>query len=300
MQFVDVSVGATVVLLAGFVVAAVVDWRTREVDDRLWLVLALVGGALQAVVVSPGGLVPVVVWLVVVAFAVQHLLPWDEFVFGDDPSRAGYVEVAAYVAVGVVLVLVGMRSGVGPSGVPVVAAAAYVSVLIARGLFESGLLYGGADAKALMVAGIAVPIAASPWIAPHGVALAILAYYPFAVTVLMNGAFVAIVVPLALLLRNARHRDWNGLRTFTGYPLDVELLPHRFVWVADPTFRRDDDAETSEDDRKERERLRDELRAKGVKTVWVTPQIPFIVLLAVGAILGAVVGNVVLDLLSLL
>ncbi|MCI4362187.1 MAG: hypothetical protein L3J77_03235, partial [Thermoplasmata archaeon] len=189
--------------------------------------------------------------------------------------------------------------GIGPSGVPAVAVAVYVSVLLARGLFESGLLYGGADAKALMVAAVAVPIDASPWLAPHGVALGILALYPFALTVLMNGAFVAIVVPLALLVRNARHRDWNGLRTFTGYPLDVELLPHRYVWVADPTFRRDD-AETSEDDQHERERLRDELRAKGVQAVWVTPQIPFIVLLAAGAVLGVLVGNVILDLLSLL
>ncbi|MCI4325247.1 MAG: hypothetical protein L3K00_05130 [Thermoplasmata archaeon] len=299
MQFVDVSVGATVVLLAGFVVAAIVDWRTREVDDRLWLAIALLGGALEAVVVSPGGVLPVAVWLVVVAFAVQHLLPWDDVVFGNNPSLAGYVEIGAYAAVGVALVLVGLRSGIGPSGVPAVAVAVYVSVLLARGLFESGLLYGGADAKALMVAAVAVPIDASPWLAPHGVALGILALYPFALTVLMNGAFVAIVVPLALLVRNARHRDWNGLRTFTGYPLDVELLPHRYVWVADPTFRRDD-AETSEDDQHERERLRDELRAKGVQAVWVTPQIPFIVLLAAGAVLGVLVGNVILDLLSLL
>jgi hypothetical protein len=300
MQFVDVSVGATVVLLAGFVAAAVVDWRTREVDDRLWLGIALVGGALQAVVVSPGGLVPEVVWLVVVGLAVQHLVPWDEAVFRNDPSLAGYLELAGYVAVGVGLLLVGWRYGVGPSGLPAVAVAVYVSVLIARGLFESGLLYGGADAKALMVAAVAVPIDASPWLAPHGPALAILSLYPFAVTVLMNGAVAAIVVPLALLLRNARHRDWNGLRTFTGYPLDVELLPQRYVWVADPTFRRDDDSETSEDDQHERERLRDELRAKGIRAVWVTPQIPFVVLLAVGAILGVAVGNVVLDLLSLL
>ncbi|MCI4362188.1 MAG: hypothetical protein L3J77_03240, partial [Thermoplasmata archaeon] len=105
MQFVDVSVGATVVLLAGFVVAAIVDWRTREVDDRLWLAIALLGGALEAVVVSPGGVLPVAVWLVVVAFAVQHLLPWDDVVFGNNPSLAGYVEIGAYAAVGVALVL---------------------------------------------------------------------------------------------------------------------------------------------------------------------------------------------------
>ncbi|MCI4333151.1 MAG: hypothetical protein L3K01_05440 [Thermoplasmata archaeon] len=297
MQFGDVSDAATAVLLVGFVVAAVIDWRTREVDDRLWLGVAVVGGALQAVVLSPGGWLPVLLWVVVAAFAVQHLLPWDEVLFGDDASLAGYAELGLYVAVGVALFLVGLRYGVGSAGVPPAAIAVFVSVLVARGLFESGLLYGGADAKALMVAAVAVPIDAAPWFVTHASASGILAFYPFAITVLMNGALVAVVVPIALIVRNASRRQWNGWRTFTGYPLDVEELPKRFVWVADPTFHRDD-SETSEDDQKERARLRDELRAKGIRTVWVTPQIPFVVLLAAGAILGVVVGNVLVDLLS--
>lgn len=299
MQFVDVSDAATVVLLVGFAVAAVTDWRTREIDDRLWLVVAVLGGALQAVVLSPGGWIPVAVWLVVAVFATQHFLPWDELLFGDNAGLAGIVELVGYVAVGVGLVLSGLRWGVGPNGVPYAAAAVYVSVLIARGLFESGLLYGGADAKALMAAAVAVPIDAAPWLVAPGGASGILSAYPFAVTVLMNGALVAVVVPIYLIARNASRGHWNGLRSFTGYPLDVEELPRRFVWVADPTFRRDD-SETSEDDQHERERIRDELRAKGIRTIWVTPQIPFVVLLAVGAVLGAVVGNVLVDLLSVL
>jgi peptidase A24-like protein len=299
MQFVDVSAAATAVLLLGFLIAAVVDWRTREVDDRLWLGIAVVGGGLQAAAVATGGALALVVWVVVAAFAIQHLLPWDDVVFGDDSVLAGYVELAAYIAVGAMLLLLGWRYGLGGSGVPAAAVAVYVSVLIARGLFEAGLLYGGADAKALMVAAVAVPFNPAPWLAPHGAAAGILTVYPFAVTVLMNGAVAAVVVPVALLIRNAVHRDWNGLRTFTGYPLAVEELPHRFVWVADPTFRRDD-AETSDDDQHERERLRDELRAKGIQAVWVTPQIPFVVLLAAGAILGVALGNVVLDVFSYL
>ena len=299
MQFVDVSAVATAVLLLGFFIAAVVDWRTREVDDRLWLAVGLIGGGLQAFVVAPGGVLPLLVWIVVAAFAIQHLLPWDEAVFGDASERAGYVELGAYLGVGAMLFLLGWRDGVGPTGVPAAAVAVYVSVLIARGLFEAGLLYGGADAKALMVAAVAVPFNPVPWLAPHGAASAILAVYPFAVTVLMNGAVVAVVIPVALLVRNAARGDWNGLRTFTGYPLDVEELPHRFVWVADPTFRRDD-AETSDDDQRVRERLRDEFRATGVRSVWVTPQIPFVVLLAAGALLGVLVGNVVLDVFSYL
>ena len=300
MQLVDVSYAAIGVLVAGFVVAAVIDLRTREVDDRLWLVMALVGGGLQAVVVGAGGLVPLLLWLVVLGFVVQHLLPWDE-AFSDRSSVwAGYLELAVYIGVGLLLLVAGLRDGVGASGLPASAIAVYISVLLARGLFEGNLLYGGADAKAVMVAAAVVPYDTMALILPGASASSILAFYPFAVTVLMNGALAAIVVPLALLIRNARHGDWNGLRTFTGYPLDVDELPRRFVWVADPTFRRDDDVESSEDDRRLRERVRDELKAKGVRAVWVTPQVPFVVLLAVGAVLGVVFGNLVADLFAAL
>jgi hypothetical protein len=299
MQLVDVSDAAVGVLLVGLAVAAVVDLRTREVDDRLWLLLALVGGGLQAVVIAAGGVVPLLVWVLLVGFVVQHLVPWDDALADRYPSLPGALEVTAYAGVGAVLAVVGWRDGIGTSGLPVAAIAVYLTVLIARGLFEANLLYGGADAKAIMVAGAVVPFETMVPFAPHA-AVAILGFYPFAITLLMNGAVAALAIPLALLVRNASQGDWNGLRTFTGYPLAVDELPNRFVWVTDPTFRRDEDAETSEDDRRMRERVRDELKAKGVAAVWVTPQIPFVVLLAVGAVLGVVFGNILADAFSLL
>ncbi|MCI4327446.1 MAG: prepilin peptidase [Thermoplasmata archaeon] len=299
MNFVDVSDAAIGVLIVGFLVAAAVDLRTREVDDRIWLALGLLGGALQAIVLAPDGVVPVAVWAVVVAFVVQHLVPWDDALVEAHPSWPGAIEIAAYIAVGALLAVVSWRDGIGGSGLPTAAIAAYATVLIARALFEANLLYGGADAKAIMVAGAVVPFDTMVVMAPHA-ALGILAFYPFAVTVLMNGAVAAVAIPLALFARNARHGDWNGARTFTGYPLAVDQLPERFVWVTDPTFHRDDDVETADDDRRLRERIRDELKAKGVAAVWVTPQIPFVVLLAVGVVLGVVFGNLLADAFSLL
>ncbi|MCI4321529.1 MAG: prepilin peptidase, partial [Thermoplasmata archaeon] len=234
MQLVDFSYAAIAVLVVGLAVGAIVDLRTREVDDRLWLAIALLGGGLQGVVVGAGGTVPLLVWLLVLAFVIQHLLPWDEMISEQRSAWAGYLELVTYVGVGVILAIVGWRDGVGPTGLPVAAIAVYVSVLLARALFEANLLYGGADAKAVMVAAAAVPFDTMTLLAPNGPAASILSFYPFAVTVLMNGALAAIVVPLALVLRNARHGHWNGLRTFTGYPLSVEQLPDRFVWVTDP------------------------------------------------------------------
>jgi hypothetical protein len=295
MELVDFSYAALGVLLAGFVPAAYLDVRDREVDDRLWLAVALLGGGLQAVVIGSGGALPLALWLVVLAFVIQHLVPWDE-AFGEERQGiAAAIELATYIGVGALLFGLAYREGVGSSSVPAAVLAAYVSVLLARALFEANLLYGGADAKAVMVVGAAVPFLTTVLVAPHGSAAGVLSFYPFALTVLMNGALASVVIPIALFVRNARMKAWNGLRTFTSYPLDVEKLPDRYVWVTDPTFRRDDDAETSDDDRKIRERIRDELRAQGVRMVWVTPQVPFVVLLLLGVVLGMLFGNVLAD-----
>ena len=300
MAFVDVSYAALAVLAVGFVVAALLDVRSREVDDRIWLAIALLGGGLEAVAIAPGGALPLALWLLVLGFVVQHLVAWDDL-FGESGSAlAGYIELTAYIVVGLVLGLGIARDGIGPTAVPVGALDVYVSVLLARGLFELNLLYGGADAKAVMVAAAAVPVATTTLLPVPSSAAGFLGFYPFAITVLMNGAFAAVVVPLALLARNAVHGEWNGWKTFSGYPLPVDELPNRFVWVADPTFRRDDDVETAEEDRKVRERLRDELKAKGISMVWVTPQVPFVVLLAAGVVLAALFGNVLVDVLAAL
>jgi prepilin signal peptidase PulO-like enzyme (type II secretory pathway) len=62
--------------------------------------------------------------------------------------------------------------------------------------------------------------------------------------------------------------------------------------------RREVAAETSEDDRRERVKAAQELEASGVTRVWVTPQIPFLVLMAAGAVVALLAGNLVLDLLA--
>lgn len=291
-----------VVLLLGLAGAAYADWRYREVSDTLWTVLTLVGLGVGLGALSGDSAVALVVWVVVALFVLEHMVPWDEHVGAAD-WRPGVIEIVAYAGVGVLLLIVGLRDGVGPAGVPPAAAAVYVSVLFARGLFEARILYGGADAKALMVAALLVPTYPHPLLPIGSTASLALTIFPFAFTLLLNAAVIAIAVPILLVARNLARGELDGLRSFTGYRIDVRELPDRYVWVRDPTFHRDpeeDQVETSEDDRKLRERQRDRLLADGVERVWVTPQIPFVVLMALGAFVGILAGSLAFDLFSLL
>lgn len=302
---------SAVALCAGLTYAAWRDWRTREVSDTLWLVLSLVGAALglvpflsAAAESGPlGGRLGLVLWAVVSAFVVEHLVPWDEALAERHPDLPGVIELVLYLVIGAAVFGGAFFYGIGSGGVPLAAIAVYIAIVFARALFEVGLLYGGADAKAIMVAGLLVPLLADPPLAPAGPARALLGVYPFAVTLLMNAALLSLAVPISLAVRNLRRGHFEFPRAFTGYSLPVTELSRRFVWIKDPTFDRESEeaaAETSEDDQKLRERRQAELLAQGVQTVWVTPQLPFVVLLAAGAVTAALFGNLLFDLVQLL
>jgi archaeal preflagellin peptidase FlaK len=290
------------VLLAGLAYGAVADLRTREVTDRLWQALGVAGLVLGFGLLAGDGLFAYILWLIVGVFTLQHFVGWDDLLGERWSAAADLVEAIAYAAVVLGVIVAAVHWGIGPNGVPWPVLAVLVTVLFARGLFEAGVLYGGADAKAVMAAGLLLPTFASvvlPLPPAFGYVLSVL---PFSVDLLMNAAVLSIAIPIAIALRNLARREFRFPAGFIGYMLPVDQLPHRFVWLEDPLAsgaRDRDEIETSEDDQAERERIAAELKARGIARVWVTPQIPFLVVMAVGAVAALLAGNLVLDLVSL-
>ena len=274
----------------------------REVDDYLWLGAGLLGVALGGVLEASRGWEPLLLWGLVGGFVLQHVVPWDVPLEKHSDAAPGIAEAGIYTGVSVALIVAGLTTPIGPTGLPLEVIAVYLSVLIARALFEFGVLYGGADAKAIMVAGLIIPLDATPLLPLPSAATAILGYYPFTLTLLMDAALLAAVVPIGLAVRNLSHGGMDGLRGFTGYRLPVAELPHRFVWLRDPTFHIDpeSDVETTEEDVALRTRQARELTERGVREVWVTPQLPFVVFLFAGAVTAILAGNLLFDVFALL
>ncbi len=297
------EVGRFAVLAGGLGYAAAADLRTREVPDRLWQILGGAGVVFGAVPAAGGGLLPLLLWLVVGAFLLQHLFPWDDALGARGPRLAGPIEGCAYAAVLALVTAAAYRWGLGPTAVPVSVLAVLASVLLARALFELGVLYGGADAKALMVVGVLVPLLASPWLGTLPDTSAVLAVVPFSLTLLTNAALLSVAVPIAIVGRNVARGEFSLARGFTHYTVPVAELPRRFVWVRDPALGQDtlaDDAETSAEDAQRRAEVARRLEGQGVRRVWVSPQLPFVVLMAAGALAGILVGNLLLDLIAFL
>lgn len=147
-------------------------------------------------------------------------------------------------------------------------------------------LFGGADAKAIMVLAALVPDlpAAAPAI-------------PFALDTLMNGSLAALAFPLVLLLWNAARGDVRFPAALLGHSMPIARARGAHVW---PMQWVDGEARLRWRYGRliglETDPVYDRLLAAGHTKVWVTAKLPFAALLGLGAIAAAVVGNVPLRL----
>ena len=150
-------------------------------------------------------------------------------------------------------------------------------------LFWRAGMFGGADAKALMVLA---------WLWPGTPDLE-RGFTPMLDT-LVDATFVMLLVPVAFLLWNLVRGDLHMPAMLLGFTMAVDAAQRRHVWPlrqwtdgawrwrylhrpggeADPTWQA--------------------MREQGITRTWVTPKIPFMISLTLGLVLAAWQGNLVL------
>ncbi len=150
-------------------------------------------------------------------------------------------------------------------------------------------LFGGADAKALMVAALLCPF---PLVAAPGPRLPA---FPPAFDALMDGTLVLMLYPLFLLVWNLAHGRARFPAAFLGLPMTLAEARNRHVW---PMQRVGEDGTLRWQYWQKIGGDLDEaylaLERAGVDAVWVTPKIPFLVPLALGWVLAGTLGNLAL------
>lgn len=167
---------------------------------------------------------------------------------------------------------------------------------VAYALWYFYLIAGGADAKAIMMLAVLVPVPID--LASDALALPVwppLLAFPPALTIFANSLLAFVLVPLFLLARNLLRGDVRLPAAVLGYTMALDDVERRFVW---PMERVDDAGRVRlllfasklppEELRTQLERL----RAAGRTRVWVTPKIPFMVPLLVGYVATFVLGDV--------
>jgi archaeal preflagellin peptidase FlaK len=278
-----------IIALAMLTMASVEDWRSREASDRYWMVIGGAGLVLLAwQIVSDD--VDLLYLLLLVPVAVLFVdIFWDRKGMFED--GVNLLPLALYgLSVAILVAMVAMfYQDLYFWELMVVPIMIVVFIL----LFQFNVIKGGADAKALIALSIMFPTypVAGPFpliAVPFETAQFVL---PFPLLILFNAALLTITVPVVLIAYNLAGRHMRFPAMLFGYPLPVQEAKGKFVW---PMERVEDGevkfsvfpgpSENVDEDL-------DRLSAAGVKEVWVTPKLPFLVPITVSLVFSFLVGN---------
>jgi preflagellin peptidase FlaK len=153
-------------------------------------------------------------------------------------------------------------------------------------LFQLRLIFGGADAKAIMALSILVPIEPTILVFPL-----INSVMPFSWIIFSNSVILFLILPICLLLLNISKRNFKFPYCFIGYKMNINKAKKRFVWPLEKIV--DGKRKISyvpnhfevEDDWKNFEKL-------GITEIWVTPKVPFMIPLLIGFLFSFIIGDI--------
>lgn len=181
-------------------------------------------------------------------------------------------------------------------------------ILICYGLYYSGLLHGGADAKALMGISILTPFYPSSailsFLFPSFVLWSFsinneqIELYPFAIVILTNSVIFAIFVPLIFFFYNLIKKEVKFPQCFFGYKMNIENAKEKHVWLLEIVDNEKIVQRVFVKRGEDKEKQIAELEKKGIKRVWITPKIPFIIPMLAGFILAFVFGDIMFKIIS--
>jgi len=167
-----------------------------------------------------------------------------------------------------------------------------IMILLMYAFFQMRLLFGGADAKALMAIAILIPIQPSIGTFPIWTS-----FWPGSWTIFCNAVILFLIIPISLLIYNLVKRNIQFPYALLGYKMSVEKAKQTFMW---PLERIKDGKRKLSYMPKEFD-ADEELRAfenQGITEIWVTPKIPFMIPLLVGFIVAFFPGDLLMQLIK--
>jgi preflagellin peptidase FlaK len=159
-------------------------------------------------------------------------------------------------------------------------------------LFRLRLIFGGADAKALMALSVLAPLQPSINNFP------IYGSLPFFTwSIFSNSVLLFLLIPLSLLVFNIVKRNLEFPYCFLGYKMSVRKARETFVWPLEKIkdgkrkfmyMPKDFDVD---------EEL-EEFEKMGIERIWITPKIPFMIPLLAGFIVSFILGDLLFHLMD--
>ncbi|MFA5103459.1 MAG: A24 family peptidase C-terminal domain-containing protein [Candidatus Thermoplasmatota archaeon] len=204
--------------------------------------------------------------------------------------RAANILWIIMAVVGIILLLIQYLDG----GFPNIWYLIFIPIMIALMylFFQMRLLFGGADAKALMALAILVPL--QPLMFSEQLPLW-KSFMPGSWIIFANATILFLLIPISLLVYNIGKRNLKFPHCLLGYVITVEEAKQKFVWPLEKIK----DGKRKLMYMPKNFDVDEELAAfekQGIKEIWVTPKIPFMIPLLIGFVVSFLLGDLLLQL----
>ncbi len=287
----ELSLARFVIGLFFLIIASVMDLKTRIVTDKVWIILAAVGLFVllfELYMLEVGWqyyliLIPIL-FLLVEAFVERPPL-YDEgkrnilvFVWFLIPI---FILLFMFYTIEIDLLFWSLIS-------------ILVMMCLAFIFYYFAILYGGADAKAVLTLAILIPrYPYLPGITNYGVSAGMISLmeilFPFTLVILLNASLILLVLPIIYTIMNLSKGDISFPAMIFGYKKSLDEISDYFVWPME--YLEQGEIKIRLMPRGIEEDQLGKLSNIGRKRIWVTPKIPFLVPLCIGFVLSFVIGN---------
>jgi preflagellin peptidase FlaK len=169
-----------------------------------------------------------------------------------------------------------------------------IMIVLMYAFFQMRLLFGGADAKALMALAILVPIQPLIGFFPLWPS-----YLPGSWSIFANAIILFLFIPISLLFFNIVKRNLRFPHCLLGYVISVEKAKQRFVWPMEKIKNGKRKLVYMPKNFNVEEELA-EFEKLGIKEIWVTPKIPFMIPLLAGFLATFILGDILLQIFRIL
>jgi preflagellin peptidase FlaK len=275
-----IGIVAVIITVAVLVSASVRDWKDREVPDVHWIVIGSAGLILFLIysIDLTGFRWEYVLLAAGTAMVLLDIL-WDK----EFNPLLFYLPMA-------LLFIIPLYPNMSEN-IFIAWASVPVFYLIFVGLYMTNVVRGGADVKCLITLTVMFPIY------PHFFGLPLIEIpnllfsqiFVFSISVLFVAALMTIPLILYFGVRNAKDSGFSK-RMFSGYRMKMSEAEGADVWPLEDIV----DGETKRikiPDEEEVEGIYARLKEAGKEDVWVTPMIPFIIMIAAAVAVMVIIGN---------
>ncbi|MEF8835791.1 MAG: A24 family peptidase C-terminal domain-containing protein [Candidatus Thermoplasmatota archaeon] len=279
-------------------VASLKDLRSRRVPDELWILMGIIAmGVLGAELLF----VKEVTWEYFLFFVPIGVVFLEAFIDRPPVYSEGKVNPLVlgwlFVPILVFIYLIGVLDG---SLLFWSLTMILVVMLFSFILYFFYILHGGADAKAVITLAILLPFYPNiPELTYRAISTEVVTrmevFFPFTLVILLNASLIMLVFPIANSLFNLYNGDIDIPKMFFGYKKRVDELEGSFVWPMQ--YYEDGQLKTELLPKSDSAERISSLKNHDMKTVWVTPKIPFIVPILIGFVISFLIGNPLLHLI---